>query len=133
MLLCTIIISCTGNKKTNSGTNEDIIGKQWKLIEIVGETIEFDKLRSEPYIFLSNKDNRIRANDGCNWTDGTYNLDAAKSHISFSMSGIYTEMWCKYQVSIEIIAKADNYTLSPDKKRLRLNKGNNPLARFETE
>lgn len=114
--------------------NGDITNKYWKLIEIYGNPVVVsDKTPTEPHLILK-EDNRYSGSGGCNNIGGTFELSNV-NRIKFS-NGISTQMACLDMnietKLLEVLRKADSYTLSADGNTLSLNRARMaPLARFQ--
>jgi heat shock protein HslJ len=116
--------------------DDDVVEKYWKLIEIGGKPVVVgESVSREAFITLKREGNLVTGNGGCNAISGTYEIDPSTLRIKFSQM-VTTMMAClNMEVETELkkaLEAADNYSLSPDRKYLSLNRARMaPLARFE--
>ncbi len=117
---------------------KSLVGKRWKLIEIMGKPVAGMDLMKEPFIELTGEADgwRFAGNDGCNNIMGSYEMGDAGT-ISFSKPAS-TLMACPkgdlQQEMTDVLGQADNFTMSEDGATLSLNKARMaPLARFEVD
>lgn len=113
--------------------SNELLGRYWKLIELMGNVVEKNKeSNKEAYIKLMKLDNRVLGNGGCNTLLGTFAHDPEKMTIRFSQMAS-TLMACpnldEEQEFKNVLEICDNYavyndTLSLHKARMA------PLARF---
>jgi len=114
-------------------SNNDIVEKYWKLIELHGKPLVVDSTYiKQPHIIFKKQENKIIGHGGCNSITGTYELKEGNRIIISNV--ISTRMACPtINVELEflnVLAMADNYNLSGD--MLVLNKARTaPLARFK--
>ncbi len=110
----------------------ELIGKHWKLTELMGEPVSSIEGGKEAFITFEIEGNRVFGNFGCNSFSGTYTLKPG-NRITFSETAS-TQMMC-FNMDIEtkmseVLQRADNYNLNSGK--LVLNRAKMaPLARFE--
>ncbi|AQX07295.1 META domain-containing protein [Elizabethkingia ursingii] len=134
--------SCTTATKTNTDnssaqttTENTIIGKKWKLVELFGKPVADQVNGKEAFLKLLQQDKAYsyQASGGCNGIRGTFTTNAT-SVIHFS-PGASTKMACP-DMSIEtgiskVLETVDNYTVNKEGNILSLNKGRMaPLAKF---
>ncbi len=117
---------------------KSLVGKRWKLVEIMGKPVADMDLMKEPFIELTGEADgwRFAGNDGCNNIMGSYEMGDAGT-ISFSKPAS-TMMACPkgdlQQEMADVLGQADNFTMSEDGATLSLNKARMaPLARFEVD
>jgi len=134
-------IEGAGTSKQVSGDKKEMItesitDKYWKLIELNGKPVVLDEsFKREPFFILKTEERRVNGHGGCNTFFGTYEIDPAANRIKFSQMA--TSMMMCLNMEIEdtmkkVFEMADNYSLSPDRKFLSLNRARMaPLARFE--
>ena len=133
--------SCTTVTKTDSSsaqttTENTIIGKKWKLVELFGKPVADQINGKEAFLKLLQQDKAYlyQASGGCNGIRGTFTTNTTTSVIHFS-PGASTKMACP-DMSIEtginkVLETVDNYTVSKEGDILSLNKGRMaPLAKF---
>lgn len=133
--------SCTTVTKTDSSsaqttTENTIIGKKWKLVELFGKPVADQINGKEAFLKLLQQDKAYlyQASGGCNGIRGTFTTNNTTSVIHFS-PGASTKMACP-DMSIEtginkVLETVDNYTVSKEGDILSLNKGRMaPLAKF---
>jgi heat shock protein HslJ len=137
-VLALSLVSCSASRNSaqiinESGTDQNITEKQWKLIELTGNKIPVKaRQNSEAHFILKTGDNKVAGNGGCNSFSGTYEL-LEGNRIRFSKM-ISTMMACENMDTeyglLKVFETADNYTLKGD--TLSLNKARmTPLAKFE--
>ncbi len=128
----TSLTSChTANQSTGSAS---IIGKNWKLVELNGVTVQSSgQLNREPHMILNATENRVNGNGSCNSFFGTYELKGDNG-ISFSKIGS-TKMACPDNVMqvesqfFQVLETTNSFTLKND--TLFLTKADmSPLAKF---
>ena len=113
--------------------DENIVEKYWKLVELEGKKVTMTKDQPrEAHFILKTDENRIIGSGGCNLLNGTYKLEDG-NRVSFSLIAT-TMMACENmeteQSLLEVLGKADNYTIHND--TLSLNKAKMaPMAKFE--
>ncbi len=111
---------------------ESIVGPYWKLVELGGKPIAPGSTQKEPYIQLSENNDRVAATGGCNGLGGTYELNE-HNRIKFSQL-IGTMMACEnMEVETELInvlQTTDSYHIGQDTLQL-FRARMAPLAKFE--
>ena len=114
-------------------TNNDIVEKYWKLVELRGKFLVVDSTYiKEPHIIFKKQDNKIIGHGGCNSITGTYELKegdriAISNVVSTRMACPTTNIELEF---LNVLAMTDNYNASGD--NLVLNKAKMaPLARFK--
>lgn len=133
--------SCTTVTKTDSSsaqttTENTIIGKKWKLVELLGKPVADQINGKEAFLKLLQQDKAYlyQASGGCNGIRGTFTTNTTTSVIHFYPRAS-TKMACP-DMSIEtginkVLETVDNYTVSKEGDILSLNKGRMaPLAKF---
>ncbi|MDX8567109.1 META domain-containing protein [Elizabethkingia sp. HX XZB] len=133
--------SCTTVTKSDSSsaqttTENTIIGKKWKLVELFGKPVADQVNGKEAILKLSQQDKNYvyQASGGCNGIRGTFTTSAA-SVIHFS-PGASTRMACP-DMSVEtginkVLETVDNYSVNKEGNILSLNKARMaPLAKFQ--
>ena len=110
----------------------ELTGKNWKLIMLNEKPVKSDaKL---PFMFLSNEENRVSGNTGCNNFFGTYEL-SGNNEIKFSRPGM-TKIACigdnPEQEFVEVIEKVTKYELG-ENELILLDGNDNVLANFESD
>ena len=113
----------TSANETISENNEpeiSIIGIKWKLVELMGNTVNIKSVHGkEPFLQL-NADGRMAAYAGCNSMMGGYELKEG-NRISFSNIGA-TMMACENmeveKIFSEILSKTDSYEVKGNSLRL---------------
>lgn len=135
--------SCTSVTKTKTDgssaqtiTENTIIGKKWKLVELFGKPVADQVNGKEAFLKLSQQDKNYvyQASGGCNGIRGTFTTSAA-SVIHFS-PGASTRMACP-DMSVEtginkVLETVDNYSVNKEGNILSLNKARMaPLAKFQ--
>lgn len=133
--------SCNSVQKTNNNNSQQttmsentVLGKKWKLIELYGKPVADQVNGKEPYLKLLKHDKEFvyEASGGCNGIGGALTLSGMRVHFAQGMS---TMMACE-DMSIEqglskALLAADNYTVSKKGDVLSINKARMaPLARF---
>lgn len=114
-------------------SNNDIVEKYWKLVELRGKYLVVDSTYiKEPHIIFKSQDNKIIGHGGCNSISGTYELK--EGNRIFISNVVSTRMACP-TINIEleflnVLAMTDNYNVNGD--NLVLNKARMaPLARLK--
>jgi len=112
----------------------NIIGKYWRLIELMGNEIpEIEDKERQPYFILNVENSSVSGHGSCNRFHGTYIIESG-NRIRFSQMAA-TMMFCFNHMEIEeqlmrVFEMTDNYTVSDD-NILSLNRARMaPLARF---
>lgn len=134
--------SCTTVTKTDSSsaqttTENTIIGKKWKLVELFGKPVADQINGKEAFLKLLQQDKAYlyQASGGCNGIRGTFTTNTTTSVIHFS-PGASTRMVCP-DMSVEaeinkVLETVDNYSLNKEGNILSLNKARlAPLAKFQ--
>ena len=122
----------TQENKTSAETANDITGKKWKLIELMGQPVADSINGKEPSVIFNKEDSTYAANGGCNGLGGKIEWNALTMSIKFKQ-GMSTMMACP-DMTVEnglknVFGAADNYTMNDSV--LSLNKARMaPLARF---
>ena len=122
LLICTVLISCKTPdtaKKSSSKAKITLVGPKWVLTKLNGDVVNLTSPDLEqPYIILSEEDNNVGGNGGCNSFGGSYTLSGEKT-ISFSQMRA-TMMYCEDHgieaVFMSNLQKATTYVI--DKKEL---------------
>jgi heat shock protein HslJ len=84
--------SCHSAKQSTTGS-ASIVGKNWKLIELNGETVQpAEQLKKEPHMILNASEKRVTGTGGCNSFFGSYEIQGGNG-ITFSKIGS-TRMAC---------------------------------------
>lgn len=117
LLLCILLVSCKSQDTSKSASSTDgtsLVGPKWVLTKLNGDLVNLESAELEqPYIKLTEKDNAVGGNGGCNGFGGTYTLTDTQT-ISFSQM-LSTMRHCEDQgiegVFIGNIQKATAYTL----------------------
>lgn len=114
-------------------TDNRIVEKYWKLVELNGQAVELTEGMREPFLILKSEDNRVNGNSSCNGFFGSYELNEETQRISFSQMG-GTMMACMNMELergfLDMLQNVDNYSINGD--RMTLNKARMaPLAVFE--
>ncbi|MBG9378214.1 META domain-containing protein [Panacibacter sp. DH6] len=137
-MLC--ISACSNTKNTVVDNNSaasatpanDIAGKKWKLVELMGQPVADSINGKLPFITFNKADSTYAANGGCNGMGGKIKWNALTMSIKFKQ-GMSTMMACP-DMTVEnglknVFDAADNYTVNDSV--LSLNKARMaPLARF---
>ncbi|MDR3226342.1 MAG: META domain-containing protein [Prevotellaceae bacterium] len=117
-------------------TNQELINKYWKLVEIHGNPVVMkSETTKAPHIIFKEEDNRVSGHLGCNSFAGTFQLKQG-NRIVFS-NLVSTKRMCLDGESMEIekqmsevLNTADSYSISGN--TLILNRARmSPLAKFE--
>ncbi|OPC58798.1 META domain-containing protein [Elizabethkingia miricola] len=124
--------SCTTVTKTDSSstqttTENTIIGKKWKLVELFRKPVADQINGKEAFLKLLQQDKAYlyQASGGCNGIRGTFTTNTTTSVIHFS-PGASTRMVCP-DMSVEaeinkVLETVDNYSLNKEGNILSLNK-----------
>ena len=127
------LMACKSKQSTTTTVQnpQEITGKQWKLIEINGQTVD-----SKAFILLNQAESRISGTGGCNTLSGSFE-QSAPARIRFSQV-VVTQKACiatNYDNELaKVLEMTDNYSLSADGSRLSLNRARMaPLAVFGIE
>lgn len=113
---------------------EEIINKYWKLITLDGQPVLMTADQEKEQYFILKSDNTINGFAGCNYFNGTYELQEL-NRIRFNENMAVTKKYCadeniKEYDFLEVFMLADNYIITGD--TLSLNVGRSaPLAVFE--
>ncbi len=116
-----------------------IVGKRWKLVQLMGKDIaDMDpQPQKEPFLVLEEEDNKIYGSTGCNNVMGSYELTEG-NRISFAPNLASTMMACP-EMEVEntfqeVLNKVDTYTLSEDGTTMNMSKSKTaPFAVFEVD
>lgn len=127
------LASCHTAKQSTTGSTS-IVGKQWRLIELNGQTVQpADQSKREPHMILNASEKKVNGNGGCNSFFGSYELQGANG-ITFSKIGS-TRMACPGDVMqvehrlFQAFEMTNKFTLKND--TLFLTKADmSPLAKF---
>ncbi len=137
-IYCSLIVflfvaSCVSKPAgSDTGSNDDITGKTWKLTEINGQPIQLKNPGANPYFKLNTADMRYTGNGGCNGVSGTFELKPGAMRIKFNQ-GMSTMIACDdletEKAFVNALLTADNYSVNGN--TLTLNKAKMaPLAKF---
>ena len=124
----------TQNSQPNMNDENQIVGKQWKLIKLEGQDIKRVENQGMDIFFTLEKDeNRINGFSGCNNVTGIYKLEEG-NRIRFSKMASTLKACPDVDINesdfMKVFELADNYTLNGN--TLSLNVGKRaPLAVFE--
>ncbi len=107
--------------------------RRWRLVELNGEPVTSDDQHREPYILLRSDALRINGNTSCNTFNGPYAIKSGQ-RIDFGNNIAMTLMACpdmdREQAFVDVLRRADNYTMGDD-GTMTLNRARMaPLARF---
>lgn len=143
-LLTLIILSCSNSvkniisKKAVIGTKTimdiPLQGTHWKLISLVGKTVNTSKNHKEMYIIFRSENNRAEGNGGCNAFVTSYQLKGDSSVFLGELAS--TKMYCpgieNENVFFMALSKTDHFQIHDD--TLILGKGRElNLAKFVGE
>ena len=125
------IASCD-TAKQSTASNESIVGKHWRLVELYGKIVQQSALNKDAHLLLDADEKRISGSGGCNSFFGGYELPGNNS-IQFLNMGA-TKMACPgnvMQVEQEFFEALGNTTEFVVKKdTLLLLKQASVLAKF---
>ncbi len=136
LLICTILFSCksqVASQKSSNKTETSLIGNKWILTKLNGDLVNLtsDELQ-QPFIKLTENDNGVGGNGGCNGFGGTYTLSDNQT-ISFSQM-LATMRFCDDHgieaVFMSNLQKAKTYVLLNNELTLKDENGY-VLATFE--
>lgn len=130
-VLMLLLVSCATRKSLNGNTST-VVGKQWKLVELKGETVPEKVNGKMPFLKLDEQAGRYSASGGCNGIGGEYTLQK-NNGITFSR-GISTMMACA-DMSIEqglrtLFDNANIYMVDGDTLTLSNKESKEVLAKF---
>lgn len=96
LLICMILFSCKSQDVTKNASNKagtSLVGTKWVLTKLNGDPVNLtsDELQ-QPFIKLSENENGVGGNGGCNGFGGSYTLTDNQT-ISFSQM-IATMRYC---------------------------------------
>lgn len=120
-------------RKVGTAQAWPLMDTYWKLVELMGNAVEQPEGFMPAHMILSEAENRVAGNAGCNGFFSSYELDTAKGLLRFQQAGS-TMMACP-DMSVEnafhkALPEVDGYTLSGGE--LSLTKGGSTtLMRFE--
>lgn len=115
-------------------SDEEIVNKYWKLLELEGETVQMEDNQEREQYFILRSDGSFSGFAGCNYFNGQYELTEG-NRISINDNIAMTLMACPdvdvdERAFMEVFELTDNYTIDGD--ILSLNVGKRaPLAVFE--
>lgn len=130
IVLAVVAMACNSRESQTANGNEavapktdsvmpksDLLGSQWKLLELKGKAIVLDTaFKKEPYVVFE-KDNRLSGNLGCNSFGGNFKLKD-KNGIEISEI-IATQMACPNlaieQEFSEVLRNAKGFRIESDK------------------
>jgi heat shock protein HslJ len=122
----------TLDTNTVSVTHPELMGKQWKLIEIMGEPVTYPEGYANEAFIVFDPYGKIHGNLGCNTFYGVYTLQESR-RLRFSQVVNTLKMCTNMDVEDkmrQVLEMVDNYSLNND--RLILNRARMaPLALFE--
>ncbi|MEK6478795.1 copper resistance protein NlpE N-terminal domain-containing protein [Catalinimonas sp. 4WD22] len=125
------ILMKSNQAQTTMDTVSAITNVRWRLVELMGKSVDSTINNREPFLLLNTEEQRVNANAGCNNIMGTYELMEG-NRIRFSRMAS-TQMACP-DMEIEdqflkVFESVDNYSISEG--QLSLNRARMaPLARF---
>lgn len=122
---CILLFNCKPQEavqKSSVKTEATIIGTKWVLTKLNGDPVNLDNSELEqPYIKLTQKDNGVGGNGGCNAFGGTYALKD-KQTIAFSQM-MATMRYCEdhgiEKVFMSNLQKATTYIIVNDELTLK--------------
>lgn len=87
LLICVLLFSCKSqvtSKKSSNKVETSLVDTKWVLTKLNGDLVNLSSAELEqPFIKLSQNDNAVNGNGGCNGFGGKYTL-TDKQTISFS-------------------------------------------------
>lgn len=136
VLVCIVLFSCKsqdGTQKPSKKPETQVVGTKWVLTKLNGDLVNLSSPELEqPFIQLTNADNSISGNGGCNSFGGTFVLKE-KKHIELSQI-MSTMRHCEdggiENVFLGNLKKTASYLLKKDELTLKDENGYE-LATFE--
>ncbi|MDD4149765.1 MAG: META domain-containing protein [Bacteroidales bacterium] len=115
-------------------SDDEIVNKYWKLVELEGETVQMDANQEREQYFILRSDGSISGFAGCNHFTGQYELSEG-NRISIKENMAMSLMACPdldidESAFMQVFELTDNYTIEGDVLNLNVGK-RAPLAVFE--
>lgn len=132
-------LNISGNNKESAAifhrmSDNEIVNKYWKLKVLDGQEVQMAENQEREQYFTLRSDNTISGFAGCNYFNGTYNLEEGNririnDHLAVTMKAC-PDMALMESEFLEVFKLANNYTINEDTLNLNIGK-RAPLAIFE--